>query len=237
MPTRVSISGKTDPDGKTKDAAEDEFAAFFGSQFELQLQEITDELNTREPELMPNSFWERWGAVFLAFLIPSFTSMALQGAETQMRVLDIGVDWDFVTTQAANFSSTYAFSLVKDLNESARNHLQTSMTSFFQSPERDVDALISQIAQRFGPVRAENIAITEVTRGFERGKDIYIEELAKIGVKAEQLWHTRLDERVCTICEPNEGKFKSEGWTADGIPPHPRCRCWTTLGIVTGETG
>lgn len=237
MPTRISVSGQTDPDGTTKDKAEDEFAAFLGEQFELQFQEIQDRLNTEQPEPLPHSFWERWAATFLAFLIPSFTAMALQGAETQMLNLDIGVDWDQVTTQAANFSSTHAFSLVTDLNLTSQRHLQKSLTDFFNSPEPDMDALIEQIAKRFGPVRAEGIAITEVTRGFEAGKEIYIDELAKIGVKAEPLWHTRDDETVCTICEPNHLIFKSEGWTVGGIPAHPRDRCWTTIEVRQEQTG
>lgn len=232
MPTRVSVSGLTDPDSKAKDKAEEEFASFFGEELERQFQEIVDEINTEQPDPLPNSFWEKWAATFLAFLIPAYTAMAMQGAETQMKILDIGVDWDQVTDQAANFASTFSFSLVKDLNLRSQRHLQRSLTTFFQSPERDIDALIADIGKRFGPTRAENIAITEVTRGFERGKSIYIDELNKIGIKAEELWHTRLDERVCPICEPNEGLRKSEGWTADGIPAHPRDRCWTTVAIV-----
>jgi hypothetical protein len=232
MPTRLSLSGNTDPDSKNKDKGESEYEDFFGEQFELQFQEIQDRLNTKEPEALPNSFWEKWGSIFLAFVIPTFTAFQLDGAKTQMDDLGIGVDWDFVTDQAANFSSTHAFALVKDLNDKSLRHLQTALMNFYQSPERDVDALIQTISTRFGETRAENIAITEVTRGYERGKEIYTDELWKIGVKAEPIWHTMDDERVCVICAPNDGKRKSEGWTADGIPAHPRDRCWTTLVVV-----
>lgn len=232
MPTRVSLSGNTDLDSKNKDKGESEYEDFFGEQFELQFQEIQDRLNTKEPEALPNSFWEKWGSIFMAFVIPTFTAFQLDGAKTQMETLNIGVDWDSVTDQAANFSSSYAFTLVTGINDASQRHLQKSLTDFFQSPERDVDALIQNISTRFGETRAENIAITEVTRGYERGKDIYTDELWKLGVKAEPMWNTMDDEKVCVICEPNDGVRKSEGWTADGIPPHPRCRCWTTLVVV-----
>ena len=135
-----------------------------------------------------------------------------------------------------NFSETHVFGLVKDLNLSSQKHLQKSLTNFFNTPEdlRSVDDLAANIATRFGATRAENIAITEVTRGFERGKEIDQEELARLGIKTEPRWHTKRDEEVCIICRPNEDLLKSEGWTAAGIPAHPRDRCWTTIEVVEG---
>ena len=234
--TRVSLSGDKDLDEEEKNEGEEEVAAFFGEQFEAQFDDILDQINTKEPEPLPNSFWLGWGAVFSAFMVPEFTSFQLTAAETQMKELAIGVDWDLVVDQAANFSETHVFALVKDLNLKSQQHLQRSLTNFFNTPadQRDIADLTANIATRFGATRAENIAITEVTRGFERGKDIYRDELARIGIRTDPRWHTMQDERVCIICEPNEDLLKSEGWTADGIPAHPRDRCWTTIEVVEG---
>lgn len=234
--TRVSLSGKQDLDEEDKNQSEEDIATFFGEQFEAQFDAIIDELNTEEPESLPNSFWQEWGAVFSAFLIPEFTSFQLTAAETQMKDLAIGVDWDLVMDEAANFSDTHVFSLVTDINNASQRHLQKSLTTFFNTPKelRSIEDLTANIATRFGPTRAENIAITEVTRGYERGKDIYRDQLAKLGIKTDPRWHTMQDERVCIICEPNEDLLKSEGWTADGIPAHPRDRCWTTIEVVEG---
>ena len=234
--TRVSLSGDQDLDEEEKNQGEEDIAAFFGEQFEAQFDAIIDELNVEDPEALPNSFWLEWGAVFSAFLIPEFTSFQLTAAETAMKDLAIGVDWDLVVDNAANFSDTHVFSLVKDINNASQAHLQRSLTTFFNTPAdvRSIEDLTANIAVRFGPTRAENIAITETTRAFERGKDIYRDQLAKLGIKTDVRWHTMQDERVCIICEPNEGLLKSEGWTADGIPAHPRDRCWTTIEVVEG---
>ena len=232
--TRMSLSGAKDLDEKAKNAGEEDVAGFFGDAFEEQFQAIIDQLNTEEPEPLPNSFWQEWAGIFSAFMLPTFTSFQMDAAETAMKDLAIGVDWDAVTDAAANFSESHVFSLVRDINDASQRHLQKSITNFFNLPKdvRSIEDLTANIATRFGPTRAENIAITEVTRGFERGKDIYRDELAKLGIKTEPRWHTMQDERVCIICEPNEDKLKSEGWTADGIPAHPRDRCWTTIEVV-----
>ena len=234
--TRVSLSGDQDLDEEEKNQGEEDTAAFFGEQFEAQFDAIIDELNVEDPEALPNSFWQEWGVVFSAFLIPEFTSFQLTAAETAMKDLAIGVDWDLVVDNAANFSETHVFSLVTDINNASQAHLQRSLTTFFNTPAdvRSIEDLTANIATRFGPTRADNIAITEVTRGFERGKDIYRDQLAKLGIKTDPRWHTMQDERVCIICEPNENRLKSEGWTADGIPAHPRDRCWTTIEVVEG---
>jgi len=221
-----------DPDGADKDTGEEEIAEFFGEQFQIQFDEIIEGINQDEPQIPSNDFWQRWAGIFAAFLIPEFTRFATQATETQFDDLAIGVDFDQVLENASNFASTHAFQLVTDLNLKTQKRLQQVISNFLADPGKDFDALVENLSATFGPSRATNIAITETTRAFEAGKDIYIDQLRKIGVKTEPVWHTMQDEIVCPICEPNDGKRKSEGWTAPGIPAHPRDRCWTTLVVV-----
>ncbi len=234
--TRVSLSGKKDLDTDPKDQGEEDVAEFFGEAFQEQFNEIIDELNAEDPQPPVPDFWLKWAGIFSAFLIPAFTDFQTTAVNSQVDDLGIGVDIDAVVDNASNFARTHVFALVQDLNESTRKHLQRSLQNFFGLPPeaRSIEDLALQIAKKFGPSRAENIAITEVTRGFERGKDIYRDQLLKLGIRTEPRWHTMQDERVCIICEPNDGKLKSEGWTAHGIPAHPRDRCWTTIEVVEG---
>ncbi len=232
MPHRESLSGFIDPDGPAKDQSEEEIAAFFGEQFQDQFDEIIKGINKTDPQTPDNEFWERWAAIFAAFLIPHFTRSASEAAETQIAELGIGVDDDLVLAGALRFAESHAFSLVQGLNEKTQKHLQNAIAGFIADPNKDFNALIDNISNQFGPTRAERIAITETTRAFEEGKRIYQDQLTKIGVKTDLRWHTMQDERVCPICEPNDGKLKSEGWTAAGIPAHPRDRCWTTIEVV-----
>jgi hypothetical protein len=235
MVERISINGETDPDGLAKDQGEEDVAQFFGEQFEAQFDDLLNEINTEEPEQISPDFWKKWAAIFLAFLIPTLADFATTSAETGIDDSGIGVDQEAIVAAAAQFSETHAFNLVTDLNNTTQRNLQRVMANFFQSEARDVDLLKKQLAPIFGTGRAENIAITETTRAFEVGKEIYRDQLAAQGIRTDLRWHTMRDERVCVICEPNEGKLKSEGWTVNSIPAHPRDRCWTTIEIVVDQ--
>jgi hypothetical protein len=71
------------------------------------------------------------------------------------------------------------------------------------------------------------IAITEVTRAAAEGERATVREIAKEGIKMVEVWQTKNDEIVCTICGPRHGKKVGDGWSRnDGPPAHPRCRCW-----------
>lgn len=235
MPPRISISGITDPDSTAKDKGEEEIALFFGEQFEIQLQEIIDGINAEDPQSPDNDFWARWAGIFLAFLIPEFTRFQLEGAETQQGQINIGVDFDLIQDNAANFASTFAFSLVSDINLSSRKFVENALFEFTKLPadQRKLTDIAALLANKFNPSRAENIAITETTRLFSQGARSYSDELNRIGVVTDFLWHTKNDEKVCPICEPNHEVLKSSGqWTVDWIPAHPRERCWIETVLV-----
>ncbi len=234
MPHRVSLSGNTDQSEAEKDAEEIEVAAFFGEQFEIQLAELEALLDPNNPEMPPESFWEKWRAIFLAFLTPKLAEWAIEAARAEILASGIGVSVEAIIAAANNWASTFGFNLVTGINESSRQLLQRELVNFFQSTEPSLEALITRLTPQFGAVRAEMIAITEVTRGFEQGTLIYTDELRKIGIGTDLRWHTFQDERVCPICVPNEGKLRSEGWTVSEIPAHPRDRCWTTIEVIPG---
>ena len=74
-------------------------------------------------------------------------------------------------------------------------------------------------------VRAEMIVLTETANAISvTQKEVAI----RYGIK-QQAWRTSIDERVCPICAPLEGKVATIGLTFDGYahpPAHPRCRCF-----------
>jgi hypothetical protein len=78
----------------------------------------------------------------------------------------------------------------------------------------------------FSPQRIETVAIDEVTRARHAGAETARD--ATVGLGGNDRWRTQRDDRVCHICEPNEGKRRDD-WPAkfaEGPPCHPRCRCW-----------
>jgi ribosomal protein S2 len=91
--------------------------------------------------------------------------------------------------------------------------------------------LKDSLSSLFGPVRAEIIAITEVTRAAVEGERAMVAEVAKQGIQMVAVWNTNNDEIVCPICAPLNQKKQGEAWTFPP-PAHPRCRCWLNHDFV-----
>jgi SPP1 gp7 family putative phage head morphogenesis protein len=89
--------------------------------------------------------------------------------------------------------------------------------------------LRGRLGRIYSPVRAEMIAVTEVTRAAAEGERATVREIEKEGIRMVEVWQTNNDSLVCPICGPRHGKKVGDGWSKnDGPPAHPRCRCWLT---------
>jgi hypothetical protein len=78
------------------------------------------------------------------------------------------------------------------------------------------------------PIRAEMIAVTEVTRAASQGEQAIARELARAGIVMTPIWNTNQDDIVCPLCGPKNGKEIEDGQ----FPPrHPRCRCWVSYEL------
>ena len=160
MPERVSLSGDTDQSATTKDAEELEVAAFFGEQFEIQLDEILAGIDPDNPEVPPESFWEKWRGIFLAFLVPKLAQWAEASGAAQIEAAAIGVDFAAISAQASNWASSFGFNQVSKINRKSQEQLQNALVDFFNTPGATIESLKNQLIGTFGPVRAEIIAIT-----------------------------------------------------------------------------
>ncbi|MCK5564492.1 MAG: hypothetical protein KAJ07_04545 [Planctomycetes bacterium] len=233
MVKRVSLTGENDLNAKDKDTSEELIAVFMAAAFVDQYAELVDDLDEEAPVDPGPDFWQKWTTFFLSWWIGQLTGEALASAGNASDISGVGVDFDEVAAQAENWASSYAFNLVTGINENTRQALQRSLSNFY-ADKIDFEGLVKSLIPQFSPTRAESIAVTETTRGFERGLDIYEDELVKLGFRTDRKWHTREDEKVCVICEPNNNKLRNrDGWTVAAIPAHPRDRCWTEIVVVT----
>jgi len=153
--------------------------------------------------------------------------------------LAVGVYPDVAAVNAAAlaWASSYTYDLVTGLMETTRKVVSDAIRAFLSTPGMTVKDLEDMLAPAFGPVRAEMIAITEVTRAMAQATLIYQQLLKEWGLEMVRVWHTSNDEHVCPICEPNNGKPEGAWTVPDGPPAHPRCRCWTTLELRRGKAG
>jgi hypothetical protein len=116
--------------------------------------------------------------------------------------------------------------LVKEITENTRAAVRQQVEGFYRD-QRSLDDLTAGLSRLFSPIRAELIAVTEVTRAGVQGELGFAEELRKMGLKTTFVWQTANDEISdnCPICGPRHEKKQGDGWS-DPPPGHPRCRCW-----------
>lgn len=89
----------------------------------------------------------------------------------------------------------------------------------------EIQQLLIDEGKKISAIRAERIVLTETAKAMA-----YIESEAarKAGIKT-LIWRTSIDERVCAICEPLEGKEAPPGEDFEGgyqVPAHVSCRCY-----------
>lgn len=130
-------------------------------------------------------------------------------------------DYTLLNEAAHAYARQQAFDLVSGVTDTSRRALQSAFTEWIESG-RPLPELVNALTPMFGPVRAEMIASTEITRAYANSNILAWREY---GVDAQK-WQTAVDDLVCEICGPKHNKEYPVG-DPDGTPPaHPRCRCW-----------
>lgn len=197
-------------------------------------------------ENLTKEFWDTAAKELVAAIQPLLVEAQIEQAR---EMIDdnpaIGVDWAALNQEAIDQAREYTFDLVKGINETSKELLQSAVSGYFEN-DTTIGQLEAQLLEAgFGPVRAEMIAVTEVTRAASMGEQEVLDQLREQGIEMEATWETNDDEFVCDICGPLDGEtndyFNDNGepiWTHPesgeemGAPPaHPRCRCWWTSGF------
>ena len=144
----------------------------------------------------------------------------------------LGFDNTLTNKAAAEGANKYAGELIKGINATTLDVVQSAIAEFADTPGFTVGDVINQLP--FDTARAERIAVTEITRAYAESNQIAGDELAKEfdGVKVVKVWFTNNDDRVCPVCGPlNNKEVDIKDEFASGIsnpPAHPNCRCWTS---------
>jgi hypothetical protein len=211
-----------------RDELERKLARELGKLQRAQLMRLLEHLgDPPKIENVPAAFWDEVGRELAAVVRPLLQNIYLDQAQSLMGSQPIGVDWALVNERASTWARQYTFDLVRGINQTTRQALQAAVSGFFEEG-LTIGDLEDRISGLFGPVRAEMIAVTEVTRAAVEGERSLAAELFNQGIQMIEVWQTSNDELVCPICAPKDGKAEGDGWSKnDGPPAHPRCRCWT----------
>lgn len=222
---RVTVGGIVDQFAGAKDSAEIRLATLIAEGFGEQLAALLS-LSPVELQSLPPSFWTGHGDVMLGLIGPELQDQFnLAGLETLVE-FPIQGDFALVNQEAIDYVNIYGFDLIRDLNSSSFNTLRSALSRFLQTPGFTMGDLEAMLIPTFSPSRAARIAVTETTRAFAFGQ-VSAANVARLnGLDVQEVWRTNMDALVCSICAPNDGLPRSAGWTVNGIPGHPNCRCW-----------
>ena len=149
----------------------------------------------------------------------------------------IGADLAVISQEAMEYARGYTYELVSGLDDTTRRLVREAMTTYQGTPGMTLGDLTSLLDPAFGEVRAQMIAVTEVTRAYSAATNQYQTLAAEYGVDMRRIWLTLHDDLVCAICGPLHG-MPEEDWRVahpDGPPAHPNCRCSTELTVESLE--
>jgi hypothetical protein len=181
---------------------------------------------------VPMSFWDDAGKEMAQVVTPFSERVYLEGAERMLETVPVGVDWSLVNESASQWARQYSYNLVSGINATTQRAVGQAVGNFY-SQAWTMGDLRRKLGNIYGPVRADMIAQTEVTRAAAEGERGVVAEIGKEGIRMVEVWQTSNDEIVCPICGPRHGKKQGDGWNRNqGPPAHPRCRCWINHEFV-----
>ena len=233
-----------------RDELEGKIARLVGKLTREQMRELMDRLGD-EPDMskLPQEFWEVTGLRISTELRPHLADIYLASAQRFMDSYPVGgVDWTLVNETALDWARRYSFELVNGLNENSRARVAHSVNRYTQTIAelqrtlqgnitdywrgQTMGELEASLATTFGPVRAEMIAITEVTRSAVEGEREMVAELRQAGINFVEEWVSENDNLVCPDCSSRNGKPITDG----RYPPlHVRCLLGDTLVLPVGR--
>lgn len=196
-----------------------------------------------DPVRLDVEFWNRSSEELQAVVRPILEKVALESAEQLARESVIGVDWGLVNQSAADWASRYTFDQVSGITRTSQRAIQRAISRYFAQGQT-IGELYDSLSRIFGPVRAEMIAVTEITRAAARGEVLIADDIARQGVVMVRVWQTNRDELVCPICGPLQGQQAEngifthpDGSTYTEPPAHVRCRCWLNHALPEPVNG
>jgi SPP1 gp7 family putative phage head morphogenesis protein len=181
-------------------------------------------------EPLTTSFWLNEAALLHALVFEIVEEAARAGAYFGVRqvvqmllgVREPAVNYDLLNERAFQYAQQASFDLVSGVTETSRRALQAEFSEWIGSGD-PLDALTEKLAPLYGPVRADMIAATEVTRIYAESNIIGWRET---GMVDGQRFQTAYDDIVCPICQPLNGEESAIGQSDHTPPLHVRCRCY-----------
>lgn len=196
---------------------------YLAGQFERVLKEI--QKDDRVKSIYDITFWMLEEEAFWEELAGAFVGILLNAVEGGILLLaGLEVNLDAVNQRIIHYARTYRDTWLHRINSTTRETVQDAVTEWLKVGDK-LDTLKAVLENTFSKVRAERIAVTEVTRLYAQGNQMAWRES---GMVDKFKFMTAEDDKVCPICN-DYGKGDKEYPLEDldaMIPAHVNCRCW-----------
>lgn len=178
-----------------------------------------------------NPFWRNEAQKVFEFVFPTMlnaSTTALEGAFAELTI-ESGVAFgaSFVNELALEFAYKSTLEFVAGITQTTKNFTNSKISEWIESG-KPLEDLIQELSPMYGKVRAESIAVTEVTRVYAEANQHAWKESEIVHGKE---WLTAEDDLVCPVCGPVSGEVvKLEETFSNGAfnpPAHTKCRCGT----------
>jgi len=235
-----------EPGRVEKEKAEDKLAKLVRRLFAAQKESVKAWLEEQYPgrkfaQTIPADILKNDDIEALIFKI--LFGLIEAGAALSLGTLPSIVDLDSVLAKTIEWVQSYGYDLVKGINDTTLQGIRNALDAFTSTPGMTIGDVIEMMP--FGPVRAQMVAVTEITRAYAEGDARVAEQLMLDypDLRVVKTWYTNNDDlaRKCPVCWPaHEQTVLANRAFRNGFdspPGHPNCRCWraTRVDILGSE--
>jgi len=196
---------------------------YLADQFERVLKEI--QKDDRVKSIYDITFWMLEEEEFWEEIAGTFVGILLNAVDGGMLLLSgLEVNLDAVNQRIIQFARTYRDIWLHRITTTTRETVQEAVTNWLTAGDK-LDTLKAVLEGTFSKVRAERIAVTEVTRLYAQGNQMAWRESGMVDMFK---YMTAEDDKVCPICNDygrGDKEYPLEDLDAM-IPAHVNCRCW-----------
>jgi len=195
---------------------------FLTEQQERVIKEI--ERDDTRKSVYQRNFWDDEESRMWNELSEDFVGILIHGADEGIVSLEGAsslINPDNINRALIEYARQYRYEWISKITDTTRRAVQSAVSSWLESGD-PLDNLITMLSNTFSKTRAARIAATEVTRLRAKANQMAWQES---GVVREFRWSTAMDDLVCMICAPREGKLFPLDQMDQLLPAHVNCRC------------
>lgn len=213
---------------------ERKLARVLSKDLQAELKKLLDYLGD-PPNLLnvPDLYWQTGWKLIAKHVEPLLVDYFIQVALEAMNEVSITIDLAVVNTGAIEWARNNSEKWLQDAFGKTYEGVGELIPRAFEEGWTKQD-LVRALERYYSPIRAEMIAVTEMTRAATQAELEIEKRLSEItGKHRVPIWLTANDDRRCLECKERHGKPIIDGT----YPPlHPRCRCMLAFrseGLLT----